>query len=381
MNAKRYDVIVIGLGAMGSATCFHLARRGVRVLGLEQFEIPHGKGASHGYSRMIRLAYKEHPDYVPLLRRAYTLWDGLERDSGERVLHITGGIYMGAKGDPFVEGSRAAAELHNLPHTMLDRAQLASRFPQFHLPDHYIGFYEDKAGFLLPEMVICSHATGAMRNGAELHGHEPVLDWETNDRGATVRTAKTTYHADHLVFCGGAWSDRLLRKLNVKLVVTRQALGWVWPRRPEMFQLGTFPVWAIGHGDGAIHYGFPMRPDNPGFKVARHWPNAPCDPDTVDRSPQPGDEEDFRSILAPMIPYADGPTLAIRICLYTNSPDSHFILDRYPASPRVSIACGFSGHGFKFASVIGEAMADLAMYGRSELPIQFLGLQRFNHTT
>ncbi len=375
--SERYDVIVVGLGAMGSAACHHLAARGVRVLGLEQFDIPHARGSSHGYSRFIRQAYFEHPDYVPLLQRSYQLWDELEAVSGQKLLHRTGGLYMGRPDAEAIAGSLSSFIQHKLPHEVLTRQQVAERYPQFHLPGDYIGLIEPEAGFLLPEKCIAAHVEVALRRGAELHGHEGVTAWDEQPDGVRVHTARGVYRADKLVFCGGAWSDRLVRDLGVPLLVTRQVLAWVWPRRPDAFALGRLPVWMIETGRGGQHYGFPMMPDNPGFKLALHRAATPTNPDTVTRDPLPGDEETYRPLLREFIPDADGQLLALRVCLYTNSPDGHFIIDRHPRHERVSVACGFSGHGFKFASVVGEVMADLAVRGKTDLPAAFLGLARF----
>lgn len=375
--AERFDVIVVGVGAMGSSACYHLARRGARVLGLEQFDIPHARGSSHGFSRMIRTAYYEHPDYVPLLRRAYELWDELEGRSGQKLLHITGGLYLGPARGELISGSLAAAKAHGLEHETLDHAALARRFPQFNVPLEFDGFYEPRAGFLRPEAVVAAQAEVALRLGADLRGHEPVVDWSSNGAGVEVRTPRGAYAADQIIFCGGAWTDRLIHDLGVKLAVTRQVMGWVWPRSPDAFRFGRFPVWAIDNPDGSLHYGFPMLGHNPGLKIAHHAPGHAVDPDTVIRDPVEGDEQSFRPAVARFLPEADGPTLGLRVCLYTNSPDHHFIVDRHPADDRVTLACGFSGHGFKFASVIGEALADLATEGRTALPAQFLGLRRF----
>jgi len=371
-----YDVIVIGVGAMGAATCWELARRGKRVLGLEQCDIPHTRGSSHGFSRMIRMAYYEHPDYVPLLRRAFERWYQLEADSGQKLFYEIGGLYMGREDGDIVGGSLRAAREHGLPHDLFDRDALRRRYPQFELPAEYVGIFEKRAGFLLPERAIAVFVIEALKHGAEIHGHEPVVEWRTDDRGARVRTERGTYHAEQLVFCGGAWSDRLIRDLGVPLQVTRQVLGWVWPKQPELFSLETLPAWAIERPAGGIWYGFPMMPDSPGFKIAAHHPGHPFDPSRHDRPVSREDEATFRDCLHAHIPTANGPLLSMRMCMYTNSPDQHFILDRLPNRPRVTVACGFSGHGFKFASVVGEVLADLAMEGATRLPAQFLGLGR-----
>jgi sarcosine oxidase len=373
---------------MGSAACFHLARRGQRVLGLEQFGIPHALGSHHGDTRIIRICYYEHPDYVPLLRRAYELWQELERESGQRLLHITGGIYMGHPACEFVAGALRAAAEHGLEHERVSHDDLRKRFPQFRLPQEYVGVWEPSAGFLLPEKCITAHANLALRHGAELHGHEPALEWQADRRGVSVRTSRDTYSARNIVICGGAWSDRLIRDLGVPLKVTRQVVGWVQPRKPELFAFGTMPVWAIDHPDGTQHYGFPMLQGDvfgsarPGFKIAHHWHGPVTNPDTINRTPQPEDENDFRPTLREMIPDADGPLLSMGVCMYTCTADSHFIIEPPHARPRndrpVTIACGFSGHGFKFASVVGEVLADLATTGTTRHPIEFLSTRRFN---
>lgn len=377
--ADSFDVIVIGLGVMGSATCHHLAQRGARVLGLEQFEVPHARGSSHGSTRLYRQAYFEHPDYVPLLLRAFELWKELERQSGQELFPVAGGIYIGKADDPLVVGSLEAARRHGLAHEMLDRNEIARRFPQFRLPDGYVGFWEDNAGFLLADRIVIAQCRLAMERRAELHANEPVVQWSADETGVSVKTPKGTYSAGHLVFCGGPWTGKLLRDLDVELVVTRQVLGWFWPREPKRFEIGRFPCWAIGHADGTLHYGFPMFPGEPGLKAALHAPATVTDPDHVDRTPRPEDEAQIRAALERFLPEADGNLMGLRFCLYTNSPDGHFVLDRHPRHPRVSVACGFSGHGFKFGSVVGQVMADLALEGRTDLPARFLSLERFGH--
>jgi sarcosine oxidase len=372
-----FDIIVIGVGAMGSAACYHLASRDLRVLGLDQFDIPNTMGSSHGLSRMIRSAYYEHPDYVPLLRRSFQLWHALERDSGEKLLHLTGGLYLGTADDPLISGSMAAAQQFNLTHQLLSRDQLIRDYPQFQLRDDFVGLLEQKAGLLLPEKCVAAHTNLARQHGAKINANEQVTDWTSDSAGVTVTTPWATYRARHLVITAGPWTQKLVRDLGIELRVTRQVLGWVHPKDPSAFEFGALPVWAIGHPDGSLHYGFPILPDGEGFKLAWHKPGQPTDPDHVNRAPLPGDEEEIRLALRQFIPAADGPLSSMRICLYTNSPDHHFIIDRHPAHANVTLACGFSGHGFKFASVVGEILADLATTGRTDLPAAFLGMNRF----
>jgi sarcosine oxidase len=283
---------------------------------------------------------------------------------------------MGPPDGGLVAGSLRAARQHGLEHDLLDASAIGARFPAFRVPQGWTGVFEPMAGFLLPERVITAQAEAALRAGACLRAREPAIEWESASGGVTVKTPRARYHAARLVICGGAWSSRLLPDLGVTLRVTRQVLGWVWPKRPEEFVLGRFPVWAIGRPDDSLYYGFPMTPGSeaPGLKIAWHGTGPETDPDHVNRDPQPGDEETFRSALTQYLPQANGPLLALRTCMYTNSPDHHFIIDRHPQHPNVTIACGFSGHGFKFASVIGELLADLALEGKSSLPAEFLRL-------
>lgn len=376
---SSHDVIVVGVGAMGSATCLALARRGVRVLGLERHGIPHDQGSSHGQSRMIRCAYYEHPDYVPLLLRAWDLWLELADDAGRAQLFDTGGLYVGPPGSEFVEASLHAAGTYDLEHERLDRDQLRDRFPQFELPDDYVGMFETKAGFLVPEWCIEDQVRLARAHGAEIREHEPVEDWSADAGGVTVRTAQGTSTAQHLVLCGGAWMPTL-QQAALPLQVTRQVLGWMRPVDPAPLTLGTLPVWAIDcPGEGQL-YGFPITdgvPGPSGFKAAMHAAGDPTDPHTIDRQAAAGDESTFLDRVRTWIPTAGTDVETMRICMYTNTVDEHFILDHHPHFEHVTIATGFSGHGFKMSSVIGEVLADLSTEGGTDHPVEFLGHARF----
>lgn len=376
--SQSFDVIVVGVGTMGAATCWHLARRGVRVLGLERFGVPHDMGAHHGHSRMFRLAYFEHPDYVPLLKRSLALWRELNEVSTLRPFVRTGGLYAGLPTSETVSCSLAAARTHGLEHRALEREQIRAEFPQFDLPPSYVAMFEPDAGYIVPEHAVALMATEAIRHGAEIHACERTLGWEASAAGVRVSTERGTYHAARVVFCCGAWTSGIVAELGVELRVTRQILGWVWPREPSLFTKERFPCWAIEDESRSIFYGFPMAESRPGLKIARHVPGPTADPETLDRQGATfRDEENFREGLRRFLPSGDGPTLSMATCMYTMSPDSHFILDLHPEHANVSIACGFSGHGFKFAPVVGEIMADLAMLGCTALPASFLGMQRF----
>lgn len=374
---EHFDIIVIGVGAMGAATCFQLASRGVRVLGIEQFDVPNDRSSHHGESRMIRSAYYEEPRYVPLLKRAYELWDELEALTGEKILYRAGGLYMGPPDGTLVKGAALSAVAHALSHEKLTVDDVRKRWPQFEVPENWGAVYETEAGFLLPERIIERYAALARSHGATIRTRETVRNWRATNGDVSVTTDVGEYHADRLIFTGGAWTSKLIADLGVQLKVTRQVLGWVLPMQRELFELGRLPAWAIDSLDGGVYYGFPMLPASSGFKLAHHAPFEPFDPDNLSREPRARDEVDFRPCLQHYIPQANGPLVQMRICMYTNSPDHNFIIDRHPRHENVHIACGFSGHGFKFASVIGEMMADLSTMGRAKLPIEFLSLRRF----
>ena len=375
--ARQFDVIVVGVGSMGSAVCYQLAKRGVRVLGLDQFALPHSYGAHHGMSRMIRMAYFEHPDYVPLLRRAYELWEELQHDSNTQLLYKTGALYIGEPASTLIRGVVRSAEEHALDYDLLDMAEMEQRFPQIRLRPDQQAFFEQPAGFLIPELAITSHIKGARRHGASIHTNEEVRRWTPDVNGVIVETAQRRYHSRQVIFTGGAWSGKLVRKLGVELRVTLQQQCWVAPRKPERFQLGKLPAWYIETYGGHGYYGFPLLPGQSGMKIALHAPGTSTDIEEANRTVDPQINQNLHAYLRDHLPDAAGTILDSSVCLYTNSPDSHFIVDRHPEYAQVLVACGFSGHGFKFCPVIGEILADLALHGRSELPIEFLGLARF----
>jgi sarcosine oxidase len=376
---QHYDVIVIGVGGMGSAAAYHLTRRGRRVLGLEQFDIPHDRGSSHGTNRIIRLAYWEHPAYVPLLRRAYELWRELEHRADERLLIITGGIDAGPEGCQTIEGSLLSCRLHHLPHETLDAGALHRRFPGYRLPAGMAAVYQPDGGFVLSERAIVAHVMAAQTLGAEVHAREPVIDWEARGDGVRVHTPQDTYAAARLVITAGPWAARLVPALARSAVPERQVLLWAQPRRPEYFDLASFPVFNLESPEGRF-YGFPIY-GVPGFKIGKyHHRHERTDADAVDREIHAEDEAVLRDGIRRYFPDADGPTMAMKTCLFTNSPDEHFIIDRHPQHPHVCLAAGFSGHGFKFCSVVGEIMADLALEGRSRFDLSLFEIRRLPPT-
>ena len=325
---------------------------------------------------MLRTAYFEHPDYVPLVRRAVVLWNELNLGSHQQIFTRTGGLYLGQERSDLISGSLDSARRHGLDHEFLTTAEIRRRFPQFELPASFAGFWDADAGFVVPETAVTAIARRARSAGAVIAENEAVTTWQSSDRGVTVRTARAEYHAESLVITAGPWSAKLLRDLRIPLRVTRQVMGWVRPREPTRFAPGAFPCWALDGEDGNFYSGFPMH-DDAGLKIAVHRPGPDFDPDAPDRIADPADEAEFRPGLARYIPAANGALASMCICLYTMSPDGHFVIDRYPGQSNVYFAAGTSGHGFKFAPAIGEALADLATTGRAALPIEFLSLARF----
>ena len=372
MTDRRFDSIVVGVGGMGSAALYHLARRGQRVLGLEQFDIPNELGSSHGVTRIIRLAYYEHSSYVPLLRRAYELWRELEA-AGERLLYSTGSVDAGPPGSLVFEGSRRSCLDHDLPHEILDARQLQRRFPAYRLPPDTLAVLQPDGGFLLPERCIVAHVQLAQALGAAVHARERVLGWEAAPSGVRVETERGAYEAERLVLTAGAWMGALA---GLPVVAERQVLAWLQPLRPEWFAPERFPVFNLVVPEGR-YYGFPVF-GIPGFKFGRyHHLEEPVDLAAVDREPRQADEDVLRAFAERYFPDGAGPVMALKTCLFENSPDEHFILDTHPAHSEVVLGAGFSGHGFKFCSVVGEILADLALDGSTTLDIGFLRLARF----
>lgn len=377
-----FDTIVIGLGGMGSATAYQLARRGQRVLGLEKFGPAHAQGSSHGHSRVIRQSYFEDPAYVPLLLRAYELWRQLEEQTGENLLTITGGLMIGAADSEVVRGSMRSAREHGLSHEMLDAAAIRRRFPGMTPTDSEIAFYETVAGIVRPEKGVQAHLSMAEAHGAELHYHEPVLHWEANDRGVRVTTEQGTYTAERLVIAPGAWASHLFQ-YELPLTVTRQVLYWFEPAEGiSPFLPDRFPVYIWEMPGGDAFYGFPAQIESGapgGVKVAFYYRANFTEPDAVDRTVRPEEVEAMRDALRTRIPSLAAGTLQHTVCcLYTTTPDGHFAIGLHPAHPNVVLASPCSGHGYKFCSVMGEVLADLATEGTTPHPIGLFALDRFS---
>ncbi|WP_052849993.1 N-methyl-L-tryptophan oxidase [Streptomyces avicenniae] len=381
MPATPYDVIVLGVGGMGSAAADHLAARGARVLGLEKFGPVHDQGSSHGDSRITRQSYFEGAAYVPLLLRSYELYERLERATGRTVATLCGGLMIGRPDSRTVAGSRHSAETWDLPHEILDAPEIRRRFPTFAPHDDDIALYETRAGLLRPEQTVAAQIELATAAGADLRFHEPATSWEAlpGDRGVRVTTARGTYTAGHLVLCPGAWAPRQLPDLGVPFTVERQVMHWFSPTggtRP--YEPERHPVYIWEDPEGSQIYGFPAL-DGPegGVKIAAFRKGEECTPETIDRTVRPDEIAHLAAYASTRLPTLPGRALRAVTCMYTTTPDEHFVIAPHPAHQAVTVACGFSGHGFKFVPVVGEILADLALTGATAHPIDLFRPDRF----
>jgi sarcosine oxidase len=374
---ERYDVLIVGGGVMGCATAYHLAKRGRRVLLLEQFALGHERGSSHGHSRIIRLAY-DGPDYVRLAQAAFPLWRALEQESGSALMQITGGLDFAAPGMPSFEATHATLRAAGIVFEDLDREQLARRFPQFQLPANTVGIYQRDAGILDASRCVAALASEARRHGAELRAEEPARQIAPDGAGALVRTDAATYHADRLVVTAGSWARPMLRQLGLDLPlrVTKEQVAYFRPHNPALFSPERCPIF-IHHDEAApAAYGFPIF-GLPGVKVAFHQGGAEIDPASDDRAVDQAQLEALRMFVAAWLPQAAGEVFGAQTCRYTTTPDEHFIIDRHPQHPQIAIGSPCSGHGFKFGVLIGAILADLAEHGATEHPIGRFRIDRF----
>jgi sarcosine oxidase len=374
----RFDVIICGLGAMGSAALEQLARRGARVLGIERFAPGHDRGSSHGASRIIRLGYFEHPSYVPLLRRAYAAWRELEQASGLELLHITGILEMGLPDGTLVRGTLASAHAHSLPHELLAASDLMRRFPQFRLPADYVGVLQGDGGWIAVDPAFEAWISLAKRAGAEMRTGVTVRAVEQHGYAVRVRIDSGAIEADCAIVAAGAWTRSLIPGLAGKLRVTREVMGWFDAPERARGMLDRMPVFMLESRHG-MHYGIPPPRGNisAGIKVAKHHHrNQTVDPGDYDRAVSQEDEALIRAALADHAPALNGALVAAKTCLYTLTPDGDFLIDRLPGSPQIMVASACSGHGFKFAPVIGEILADLATVGKTRHATARFGLGR-----
>jgi sarcosine oxidase len=372
-----YDVAVVGLGAMGSASLYELARRGRQVIGFDRFEAGHARGSSHGESRLIRMAYAEDPAYVPLLRLAYRNWRALEALTGERVLAVTGIIEAGPADAELPAASLRSSIQHQIPHEVLSAAEVSRRFPAFNLPADWDCVFQPDAGVLKPEKAIRLYLKAAADLGATARMNTRVREVAPSGGGVRIRLDDgETIEAGAAVIAAGAWIGELAPVLASRLRLTRQVLAWFDPVRPDLVTPDRFPVFMLQTDDDVI-YGVPDFRGT-GVKAASH---DPCGELASADAPRPeaddADIERVHRVLRALIPAAAGPVRQTRTCVYTRSPDEHFILGPHPDWPQIVLASPCSGHGFKFASLIGEILADLATTGATEAPIGLFSPTRF----
>ena len=374
-----FDVAVVGLGAIGSAAAHHLARSGARVVAFDASRPPHTLGSSHGYTRIIREAYYEHPLYVPLVRRAYELWNELERQAQVPLLRVTSGITAGHEDGPLFRGARESAVAHGIEHEILDAEALHARFPMYAPEPGSVALVEKRAGVLFPERCIEAHLDGARGHGAQLRFDEAVTGWTSTAGSVTLTTAGGRVAAERIVVCAGPWLPALAAKagLRVPLEVERQLSHWFSPvdAADDAFDVTRCPVglWEVPGGEL-----FATLPDEGhGIKCGMHHAGAPTTPSTVDRTVSAAETAAARALLTRFAPRAAGPLRDARVCLYTNTPDRHFIID-WVERDRVLLLSPCSGHGFKFASAIGEVAMQLLTVGRAETDLAPFSLARFS---
>jgi sarcosine oxidase len=376
----RYDCIVLGLGGFGSAALYHAAVRGLSVLGIEQFSIGHDRGSSHGETRIIRKAYFEHPDYVPLLLRAYDLWRDLEGAEELSLMHLCGLMLAGPAEGETIAGARLAARLHNLNLHDVAPADRGTRFSGFRVPENLDVVFEPEAGYLRVEHCVQAHVDAALRVGATVAADEAANKIEPIGRSWRVSTSKGNYEASSLIVTQGPWAPAALRHLGLAglpLEIVRKPQFWFPVRTAKYAEDNGAPCFYF-EMPGGLFYGFPSR-DEKTIKAAEHSGGEPVehnDPARLNREVAPADWQNLAGFLRQCLPDVDPQPVRSSVCMYTLTPDRHFIVDRHPEHEHVSLGAGFSGHGFKFTPVIGEALVDLAIEGRTKYPIEFLSVGR-----
>jgi monomeric sarcosine oxidase len=371
-----YDVIVLGVGVMGSAAAYHLARAGQRVLALEQFEVDHTNGSSVDASRIFRHAY-DHPAYVALARAAYPLWHALEAETGAHLMQYTGALDWGRPDGKTMSAFKETLEDTGVEHEWLTPAETAKRFPQFRLDDDMMGIYHADAGYLVASRCVMMLAQEAQKHGAVIQTNARVQEVIAHPDSVTVRTASESYSAARLIITAGSWSSQILSQLglNLPLTPTRQQVIYFETQDPALFEPEQFPVF-IAHGE-PWYYGLPSV-EGSGMKAAIHNLTEATDPDTMDRTVSREAIEHAREFLRHYIPLADSEPRWTRTCLYTMTPDEHFIIDRHPAHSHIAIGAGFSGHGFKFGILNGQILMDLVLHGSTPHDISLFKITRFS---
>lgn len=374
---EKFDVIVVGAGSVGMAAGYELAKKGVRTLLIDAFDPPHTMGSHHGDTRIIRHAYGEGVQYVPLALRAQELWEELSGLSGKTLFARTGVLGAGPLGSPFLAEMQVSAKQFSLPLEVMSAEEINRRWDGMNLPDNFYGCYETNAGVLYSERCITAYRELATSLGAVLLTHTRVTDVQVETDHVTVTTDQGSYRGEKLLLSAGAWNPALLKSLGLQLplVPTRKTVAW-FAADEQLYSSEKFPAFVFELED-SIYYGFPSI-DQTGVKIGRHDGGHPIDPDQLDRTfgTYPSDEGDVRSFLETYMPQAAGPLQQGRVCIYTLTPDEHFVIDHHPEHEHVIITAGFSGHGFKFASAIGEAASQLLTDGKSTHDLSLFALNR-----
>jgi len=366
---NHFDAIVIGLGGVGSSALAHLARAGLHVLGLEQFQVGHDRGSSHGETRVIRKAYFEHPSYVPLLKRAYSLWDALQQNTSDPLFERCGVVQIGPPDGEVIQGVEHSARLHGLKVNRLDDGQLHELAPMLHLPEGMVALHEEEGGLLSVESCVRAHARDAIRHGATVLQGERVLSWEKRNARFVVRTPSDSYSADRVLFCAGAWTDKLLTGLGCRFEVRRKVMSWSHAHTSWNHS----PVFLYELPEG-VFYGFPNR--GGGVKVAEHTGGERVDPDALGREVLPGELGAVQDFSEKWLEGVQRPHRHA-VCMYTMTPDEHFCVGAHPEVDGVFLAAGLSGHGFKFCTVLGEGLAHMMTGNPYSLDFDFLSPARF----
>ncbi|MGH2441883.1 MAG: N-methyl-L-tryptophan oxidase [Chloroflexota bacterium] len=373
------DVAVIGLGAMGSMALWRLADRGASVVGFEQFEPGNDRGSSHGDSRIIRTAYFEGPQYVPLVRESFVLWRDLENSSGEQLLTMTGALMIGDPQSEVVAGTLTSVREYDLPHEILDSATMRTRYPQHRISADEIAVWEELGGFLRPERSVMAAIECARQKGARMRPHTRVDRLEVDGERVRIVAGDIEVEATHAIVAVGPWLGTFVPELELPLTVTRQVLAWFPVRDPEMYAPSRFPVFVHDTGAGRMRYGFPTL-DRGTVKLAIHNHGHSTVPDNVNRLVDEDDMRDLQYFVENRLVGVEPIPARTAVCMYTNTPDAHFLIGQHARLPRITLLGGFSGHGFKFAPLIGDAAADLALLGETRYPIELFDPERFGTT-
>ncbi len=371
-----FDVIIIGLGAMGSSAALQLSRNNKKVLGIDRFAPPHTFGSSHGQTRIIREAYFEHPLYVPLVQRAYDLWFDMEKETGKELFLKTGGMMIGSPESELVKGAKTSADIHNLEYKLLDFAQIKLQFPAFNLSEEMVGIWEPRAGVLFPEKCIETFLELAGNSGAKLNFNETVLNFTADKNEVTVKTDKGIYKTEKLIISSGAWLNKLIPELKLPLYIERQVLFWFDTNNSKNFNLEKFPIFIWEYETDKIFYGFPDTGD--GLKVAfYHGGDKLFNADVINREICEKEIDSIKEVMMKYFPDASNKLLNSAVCMYTNTPDLHFLLDYHPEYKNVIIASPCSGHGFKFSPAIGEILKDMVISGKTSFQLKPFSIERF----